>query len=58
MMAWFNLFLLCYDICVSIYAYMDLLYKHMGNNMVLGVTNKNLIHDPNSYKSMEIFPLI
>lgn len=36
--------------CVFVYAYIDLLYKHMGNNMVLGIMNINLTYDPNSKK--------
>lgn len=39
-------------------AYIDLLYKHMGNNMVLGIMNINLTYDPNSKKSVESFQSI
>lgn len=47
-----------YVMCVFVYAYRDSLYKHLGNNMVLGIMNTNLTYDPNSKKIMETFPSI
>lgn len=46
-----------YVMCVFVYAYRDLLDKHMGNNMVLGIMNTNLTYKPNSKKSWKHFHL-